>query len=218
MSLMRSGDELELVAHRAGNTIETIAAAASVADVIELDVHLFRGRLEVRHAKVFWPTKVQWDRWWIDRHPTTPPDLLEIATSTPDGTPLWIDLKGFSTRLTRAALRELTATAGLTTSTRSWWVLRPARKRGIRTMRSVGSRWQVWAVRRIRRWAPGDGVVLNQRYATPELISRLRRRTDSVVVWAVDDLRRATDLLAIGVTGLIIDDLELIAEIRALTR
>ena len=40
------------VAHRAGNTPDLLTAAlADGADLVEADVHLYRGRLEIRHTK-----------------------------------------------------------------------------------------------------------------------------------------------------------------------
>ena len=53
-------DVVELVAHRAGNVTSSIASALDAADTVELDVHLFRGRIEVRHAKVIWPFRIHW--------------------------------------------------------------------------------------------------------------------------------------------------------------
>ncbi len=205
---------VELVAHRAGNATGSVAPAAAVADTIEVDVHRFRRRLEVRHAKVFWPTRWQWDRWWIDRSPAVPPSLRQVMDEPPVGTPLWLDLKGFTTRLTRAITRELTADQPVTMSSRSWWILRPARRRRIRTMRSVGSRWQLWCVLCIRRWAPGDGIAINERFLTPRILTQLLRGNRPVVAWGVTDLDRAQTLIAAGVQGLIVDDLELIATIR----
>jgi hypothetical protein len=61
----------ELIAHRVGNSLEEVAAAAGRADLVEIDVHLFRGRLEVRHAKVLWPTAILWEQWELVPRPTS---------------------------------------------------------------------------------------------------------------------------------------------------
>ena len=53
---------MELVAHRAGNDPAAMADALAVADTLELDVHLLRGRLDVRHSKVIWPFRIYWER------------------------------------------------------------------------------------------------------------------------------------------------------------
>lgn len=205
---------VELVAHRAGNCTQTIPAAADVADTIEADVHLFRGRIEVRHAKVVWPTSIQWDRWWIDPRPDEPPLLPDVTRLIPDDIGLWLDLKSFDTRLSRSILRQMPGLSTTTVSSRSWWVLRPWRAAGIRTMRSVGSRWQLWAVRRIRSWGPTDGIVIHERLLTPETLVDLRRLTPWLAAWGVEDVQRGGDLIAAGIRALILDDLDLIGSIR----
>ena len=48
-----------LVAHRAGNDLALLRRAERVRPrLIEADVHLFRGRLEVRHLKTLGPLSV----------------------------------------------------------------------------------------------------------------------------------------------------------------
>ncbi len=54
-----------VIAHRAANSAAALAAVGPGVDVVEADVHLFRGRLEVRHAKTLWPSSVLWERWYL---------------------------------------------------------------------------------------------------------------------------------------------------------
>jgi glycerophosphoryl diester phosphodiesterase len=203
---------VELIAHRAGNLVASIEAAARVADAIEVDVHLFRGRLEVRHAKVLWPSSVQWERWEVVASPEPPPRLAEILRAVPDGTAVWLDLKGPSMRLPRRVRAEVTSVGPVTVSSRWWYNLRPFRRSGdVRTMRSVGNRAQLAVVSRLRRCGPNDGIVIHERLLTPSVALGLRHRTDHLCAWAVDDERRASELVAMGCSGLIIDDLGLVA-------
>ena len=52
------------VAHRAGNDLAQLRAAEEIGlDLVEADIRLFRGRLEVRHLKTLGPIPVLWDRW-----------------------------------------------------------------------------------------------------------------------------------------------------------
>jgi len=204
---------IELIAHRAGNLAATLPAALAVADAIELDVHLFRGRIEVRHSKVLWPTAARWERWHLEPKSTERPDLEEILTLVPPGTHVWIDLKGFDRRLTRRVLSAVGDDVSLTVSARAWWTLAPARDRpGTRVMRSVGNRWQRWIVERFG--SGGDGVVLHERLLTPTAVGRLRSIAPHVVAWAVTNRTRLQELESMGIDGAIVDDVELIRSSR----
>jgi hypothetical protein len=212
------GAVVELIAHRGGNLVESVAAALAVADAIEIDVHTFRGRLEVRHAKVIWPWSIRWERWYLIPTSDPRPTLAEILAVVPDGSHLWIDLKGFTPRFTRRVLRAVGDRHELTMSARSWWILGPARRRpGTRVMRSVGNRFQRWLVTLAPLRPPvadparQRGVVLHERLADPASVTRLRRHWAPIVTWAVEDLDRIETLRAAGVDGVIADDLALIA-------
>lgn len=202
---------LELVAHRAGNDAAHIAPAAAVADTVELDVHTFRGRLEIRHSKVIWPWRVYWERGVgivRDEHPAA---LADIVAATPRETAMWADLKGFSGRFTRRVLQGFDDRPPDTVSSRSWWILGPARRAGVTTYRSVGSRWQLALALVLRH---PDGIVIHERFVTRPRFDRLVGRCAGIAVWAVHDHERAVELRRLGVRALILDDLGLIASLR----
>lgn len=207
---------VELIAHRAGNLSELVAPAVAVADAIEVDVHLFRNRLEVRHAKILlWPWSRLWEKWEILPRTSPRPPLAAIVGVVPGDARLWLDLKGFTTRLPRAVHRVVGDRPGTTYSTRHWWVLGWVRRHTTaRTMRSVGNRWQRWLVVRLPATPAPHGVVIHERLLDPEWILRLRRVAPTLVAWAVDDRARGEELLAAGIDGLILDDLELIRTLR----
>lgn len=207
---------VELIAHRAGNVGTLVEPALAVADVIELDVHLFRNRLEVRHAKLLcWPFPRLWERWELLARDAPRPSLPEILDHVPDGVHVWFDLKGFTTRLPRRVHDVVGDRADLTYSARAWWVLGWVRRRTLaRTMKSVGTRWQRWLVTRTRVGA-GHGIVIHERLLHDGWLDRLREVTPTVIAWAVDDLDRAEELIRGGIAGLIVDDLELIRAVRA---
>ena len=51
------------IAHRAGNSLAGMHAANELGvDVIECDVHTYRGRLEVRHLRTAGPLPFLWDK------------------------------------------------------------------------------------------------------------------------------------------------------------
>lgn len=203
---------MELIAHRAGNSVSTIDRAAAVADSIEVDVHLHLGRLEVRHAKILlWPFSRLWERWELLPADAPRPAFGEILADVPDDVRLWIDLKGFTSRLPRAVVGVLGERPGTTWSARQWWVLRWVRATSDdRTMKSVGSRWQRWLVARTGVVDDAHGIVVHERLVDDVWLERFRRITPNVVVWGVRDAARAEELRRAGVSGLILDDLGLI--------
>ena len=207
---------MEWVAHRAGNLASTVVDGGRRADVVELDVHLFRGRMEVRHGKVLWPFARLWEKWEFLPDDSPRPDLRDILAAAPDDLHLWFDLKGFTGRLTRRVLAEVGDRRPITVSTRNWWILSRARRLdGVRTMKSVGSRWQRLVVTRTRFGSDREGVVIHERLLDAAQLVRLHRRTPTVISWGVTDVDRATELIAMGISGLIVDDLTLIDQVAA---
>ena len=209
------GGAVEVIAHRAGNLGELVEPAIAVADAIELDVHLFRNRLEVRHAKVLlWPFSRLWEKWELLDPDASRPGLPAILDHVPAGVHLWFDLKGFSIRLPRAIHRVVGDREQVTYSARAWWVLGWVRRHtAARTMKSVGNRWQRWLVTRTR-FTGDDGIVIHERLLHDDWLARLHEVTPTVFAWAVHDRSRADELIAAGISGLIIDDLDLIGSLR----
>jgi glycerophosphoryl diester phosphodiesterase len=207
---------VELIAHRAGNLADLVGPAAEACSAIEVDVHLFRNRLEVRHAKILlWPLGRLWEKWELMPADAPRPTLDEIMEHVPDEVHVWFDLKGFTTRLPRAVHRAVGDRAEVTYSCRSWWVLGWVRRHTTaRTMRSVATRWQRWLVVRLRAHGPGHGVAIHERLLHDDWIARLRDVTPTVIAWGVHDRARAEELRDAGVAGLILDDLELIRTLR----
>ena len=56
---------MRVVAHRAGNDLDRARAAAAAGLVVEVDVHVFHNRLEVRHEKVLRPSGRLWEPWYL---------------------------------------------------------------------------------------------------------------------------------------------------------
>jgi len=212
---MRHRGHVELIAHRAGNLVELVEPAVAVADTVELDVHLFRGRPEVRHAKLLlWPFARLWEKWELLPADAPRPALADVLAAVPAGTGAWFDLKGFTSRLPRAVHAVAVDRAGCTYSTRQWWILGWVRRNtSARTMRSVGSRWQRWLVGRVRFHGTSDGVVIAESLLDDRWLERLRDRVPVLVVWGVRDVGRARALIAAGVDGLIVDDLEILGRL-----
>jgi len=197
-----------VIAHRAGNSAQALAALVPGVDVVEADVHLFHGRLEVRHAKSLWPLPVLWERWYLLGRGASRPPLSELLPLIPPGVRLMLDLKGPDPRLpgaVAAATAGFAAERGLIVSGRVWRTIDRMRAVDhVRTLHSVGSPRELRALLRRRRGSI-EGVSIHQGLLTPGVVAALRERVDWVWSWPVDDPGTAALLGAWGVTGMISD-------------
>lgn len=196
-----------VVAHRAANDPAAAAVAARVADVLEADVHLFGGRLEVRHAKTIGPIPVLWERWHLVERIRPPLVLEDLLTALPTGPGVLLDLKGPDPRLGPRVLRALAA-SGRTAyvSARIWRTADRLRGApGVTVMHSVGTARQLRRLLRTRRPGSLEGVCVDRRILTPALTAALRERAPRVWSWPVDDAATAGRLAEWGVTGMISD-------------
>src|SRR5687768_4778981 len=89
-----------VVAHRAGNDLPRLREAAALGvPLAEADVHLHRGRIEVRHLKTAGPIPVLWDRWQLASYRTPRLHLETLLSAAAEGPELMLDLKGHDARL-----------------------------------------------------------------------------------------------------------------------
>lgn len=188
-------------------------STAERADLIELDVHRFKGRLEVRHAKALWPSRRLFEGRTLLPRSTPRPALDTVLTMIPEERHLWLDLKGPDPRLADDVASEIDDRP-VWVSARCWWLLAPFRSDpAIRTFASVGTTWQRWLIDRRPFVDWSDGVVIHEALVDRVFMDR-RPPGAPVAAWAIEDLDRARQLLALGVTGLIIDDGALIDQLR----
>jgi glycerophosphoryl diester phosphodiesterase len=201
------------IAHRAGNDLASLRRAESLGlPLVEADVHLFRGRLEVRHLKTVGPLPLLWDRWEV-ASPLAPRLLLDklLAAAAPQ-TELMLDLKGRDRRLAPLVLDEIAAAGRAATSVfaRSWPLLDVFRDApGVRCLHSVGYAYQLRALERRYAGAGVEAVSVHARLLDAATVSRLRRLTPTVVTWPVATLDHARLLGSWGVAGALTEDLEL---------
>lgn len=199
-----------LVAHRAANHIPRLHRAEALGiPLVEADVRLFHGRLEVRHLKTVGPLPILWDRWEL-ANPFAPRLLLsELLGAVAPSTGLMLDLKGWDRRLpgrVLAALRTQSPGLPLAVCSRSWALLEPFRARpGTRLVHSVGNARQLRALRRRVGARRLDAVSIHERLLDRETANELSRLADVVMTWPVTTMRQARRLLGWGVTGLITD-------------
>jgi glycerophosphoryl diester phosphodiesterase len=204
-----------LVAHRAGNDPRSARAAVDAgADLVEADVHMFRGRLEVRHPRRAGP--VLWDREGVALA-RGPAQALEpvLAALGPAAEPL-LDLKGGPPRLAEAALaaaRDAIGDRPVTIASRRWSLLeRLAGAPGVRLVRSAASRREVARLLRLaERGGLGDGAAVRADLLAPPVAAALRSAAPLLMAWPVADQGGARALAALGVNALICDDAALVA-------
>ena len=101
-------DRLLVIAHRSGNTIAGLRHALDLGvDLVEADVHAYRGVLEVRHHKTLGPTHL-WDKWQLVRRDSLVGlELHQLLESMNDDSRLMLDLKGVRRALAPAVARQL---------------------------------------------------------------------------------------------------------------
>jgi len=200
-----------LIAHRAGNDLSTLRTAlAAGADLVEADVHAYRGRLEVRHHKALGP----WWLWDHDEFVRRGARLLEVPEliAALDGDPrLMLDLKGIHPRLAArlaADLDRLAPATPVTVCTQHWWMLDAFRDlTNVRPVLSAGSRRGLRRLRSRLAARPAYGACVHRRLLTPEIVTELRRGAQVVFTWPVDTADAVDDADRLGVDGAIGKDL-----------
>lgn len=212
------------VAHRAGNDLAALAhATAAGADVLEADVHRYRGRLELRHSKALRPLPYLWDAG-EPLVSTRVPRLLLPALLTalaPDVT-LMLDLKGpgrVGRHVAQAVHAQPPARPVLVCS--RWWpgVDATAGLPWARPVLTARNRAELHRLlRRVRSTRVPYGVSLHRSLLAPAVVAELRERVALVLTWGVQDAQALEDVLARGVNGVISDSTQVLAQVKALAR
>lgn len=210
------------VAHRAGNDLDTVrAAVAAGADVIEADVHRYRGRLEVRHSKSLGPFPYLWDSGEPLTSTRVPQlQLASLLAALPPGARLMLDLKGpgaVGRHAARTVLEQLPDRPVLVCS--RWWpgVEAFTGLPGAQPVLTARNRVELQRLRRrVRGTRAPYGVSLHRSLLEPTVVAELRDRVALVLTWGVEDEVSLEQVLARGVTGVISSSPAVLAQVRAL--
>ena len=210
------------VAHRAGNSLEGLHEANLLgADVIECDVHAYRGRLEVRHLKTAGPLPFLWDRWALAPASAPRLGLDELLAADRRGALFMLDLKGRRESTGRAVadlLHEQAPDHPVLVCGRHWPAVEHVSEAlpYVSPVLSARTRAEVAALRRRvadeHRRAP-YGVSLHASLLTRTLVDRLRERVEVVMTWPVNDLPALDRVQALGANGVISDEPEILREV-----
>lgn len=207
-----------LIAHRAGNEPGRLRAAERVdVDVIEADLHLRRGRLELRHLKSVGPLPLFWDRWAF-----APPwrrfdDLGDLLAAARPETVLMLDLKGSepaAARLLCETLSRAPRPAHTLVSAREWRLLEEIDPALARRIASAARPRQLDALIAHAARHALDGASLHLRLLDRERLRALQDHAPLLMSWPVNDRREVERATGLGVAGLISDNLALLAELR----
>ena len=203
------------IAHRGGNALKRLVEAERAnVDVVELDLWLHRGRLDVRHAKSTGALPLLRDGWSLRPGRAGRLQLANILDSAQPGTRLMLDLKGSDANLPRAAMNlmaERRPGEPYVVSSREWDLLAPFRSLphvlAVYSCGSTGSLAQALDIAR-RDGLPAVGA--HRRRLSPQGVAELREHVPECFAWGVDDRHRARELIEWGVTGIISDNYEML--------
>lgn len=211
------------IAHRAGNSLAGLHAANELGvDVIECDVHSHRGRLEVRHLKTAGPLPFLWDRWELVPASAPRLGLDELLEAERHGTTFMLDLKGRRTVAATAVARLLHEGGhhGPVMVCGRYWpavdVL--ARLPYVRPVLSARNRVELTRLlRRLEGREPAapaaHGVSVHRDLLDRPTVERLARHVEVVMTWPVNDVGSLDRMLDLGVTGIISDEPDVLAEL-----
>jgi glycerophosphoryl diester phosphodiesterase len=207
------------VAHRSGNTVAGLRAALDAGvDLVEADVHAYRGRLEVRHLRSMGGLPFLWDRdGVVRRRPHHRLVLAELIEALGDDHRLMIDLKGVHPRLAAKVaqlLREASPGRSLTVCTKSWWMLDAFDVPVQRVLSAASRRGLSRLLTRVDA-APVHGVSVRLSLLTAEVVADLHRGTDLVMAWPVDTPEALAEARRVGADGVISKDLDLLRGLLA---
>jgi glycerophosphoryl diester phosphodiesterase len=209
------------IAHRAGNSLAGLRAANELGvDVIECDVHEHRGRLEVRHLKTAGPLPLLWDRWELASASAPRLGLHELLRAADHDTTFMLDVKGRRAGAGRAVaelLHEHERIVPVLVCGR-WWpsVERVARVPFVRPVLSARTRGELARLHQRLEDGPAvHGVSVHRTLLDAGVVARLHRHVEVVMTWPINDLPSLDAMLAIGVSGIISDEPDVLAQLLA---
>jgi glycerophosphoryl diester phosphodiesterase len=212
---------LLVVAHRAGNHLGQLRAALDGgADLVEGDVHLFRGALEMRHRKAIGP-HLYWERWTElnRRRNLAVPELADVLATAAGDARLMLDLKGPSRAVAASVAEVLRETAPghpITVCTKQWGMFDAFDTLPhVRRVFSASSRPQLARLRARLRRSPAQGVSIRLGLLDAPVVAELRALTGMVLTWPVDTDQALQRARRIGVDGVITKSPTLLARLLA---
>lgn len=208
-------------AHRAGNSRhQAMAAIEAGADLLETDIWLHKGKLELRHKQTLGCLPILWEKWAIAPGWTPRYHLRELLQDVPDDVLLFLDFKGEEMDLGPEVVKELQRSAPnrlVAICGRNYPQLQTiADEPNIICFYSVGSEEEWPIARPLIAASHPPALSLEASLATPERINWMNSIGGTVVCWNVANEQQMNDLRELGVDGFTTDSPNLLARIRQL--
>lgn len=218
-----SSDGPLAVAHRAGNDLRLLREAeAARVDLVEVDVWLHRGQVEVRHLRRFprslLPLLV--GQWRVERGWGKQLTLADVLAASAPATRLMLDMKGVDIRLAPTLIEVMAALQPerqYAVVSRRWALLEAFRDHGHAfVIHAAGDERELRDVRRQLTWHDHHAVAVNHLLLTAERVSELRASAPTLLAWTVNDQARMRQLVDWGVNGIISDRLDVLRAARGM--
>ncbi|MYA19299.1 MAG: glycerophosphodiester phosphodiesterase [Chloroflexi bacterium] len=208
------------IAHRGGNTLRRLAEAERWGvDVVELDLWLHRGRLDVRHSGSLGILPVLREGWALRPGRPGRLQLADALHAAAPGTRVMLDLKGHDSELPAAAIEvmaEHRPGEPYIVSARHWELLAPFRALPhVLAVYSCGSADALADALALARSEGLPAVGANRGNLDPARVADLREHVPECFAWAVGSGRQARELVEWGVTGIISDDFHVLHGLSA---
>lgn len=200
------------IAHRAGNDLALVAPALALgADLIELDVHLRRGRLEIRHGKSLGPLlPLLWEPWYLLRDPRL--QLADLLEALPAEATLMLDLKGWQPWLGRLVLEAMAGSGPYVVCSRHWRMLDAfADRPEVRVVHSTRTTAELARLDARLAVHATWGVSVHRELLTAARVRWLKERADVVMTWPIDTTAAYDEVVGLGVNAVISNDLAVLA-------
>jgi glycerophosphoryl diester phosphodiesterase len=215
-SVPEPGRRFYAIAHRAGNNLHHLERAlAAGVDAIECDFWHARGRLSLRHERKLPALPVLYDRWYV-RFAVGELSLPELLREINFRADLFLDIKSSSPRAAEAVLELYHDNESMMprtlVSSQQWRLLDQLADAGteMQMYYSVGRKDAIDALLRRAQVAPRPaGTSIRHTLLSAPVVTRLHDAGLKVFAWTVNNRHRAEELLALGVDGVISDDIEL---------
>lgn len=206
-------------AHRAGNSrAHALAAIEAGADLLETDIWLHKGRLELRHKRTLGPIPILWEKWSIAPGWTPRYYLRDLLHDVPEEALIFLDFKGDEMDLGPEVLKELQQTAPNRTIAicgRNYPQLQTiANEPNIICFYSVGSDEEWPVAKELIAASEPPALSIEAKFATRERLAWMRDLDGLVVCWGVQTIERMTELRELGVDGFTTDSPDLLTRIR----